>query len=777
MASCAGLSSDGADGVGGGASGSLDPQFVGPALTLNALFESPSVSSMLVVGDRLYIGGKFDSVGGETSESLAALDKTTGAVLDTYEIRDGSAQPGAVKALAAGTGSSFFVGGSFATVAGEAHPNLVHLDATGAVLNDGFSGGVPSGEVRAIELAGGNVYVGGGFAGQLRRYDAFGIIDADWKPVLDGSVDGLDVEGDRVYVVGTFDHIAGIERSGAGAVSTASNFALRGWNPAPAGVVTGFFTTVNAIHVTDSTAFIGGNFAFAGGEPRDSFAAVDLAAGTAKAPAISVGGSVRTISSAGGRLFVGGDFVSIEGVRRRRLAAIGADGRATAWNPGADGYVFALVASPDGQRLYAGGEFANIGGAPRARLAALSPSSDAALGFDPGPSGRVRSLAVAPDSATLYVGGDFATIGQGTPVAREYLAALDTTTGAVNAWDPNPDDLVFQLAQAPGGAPLYVYGSFDHIGSQAPQPERALFAALDPVSGAAGDLVLTHAGGPLQDFAPTSTGIYLAGGFNFVQGVQRFGFAQVGVDGALTGFAPTPTGDGYAIAPADGGTVIIGGAFNALQGSDHRRLAEVDPLTGAPTAWRPSLFESAFALHVDGRNLWVAGGGDEGFRPGGSLRRYIRPADPVTPPPPGGGAAPDTTAPRITAARLTRTRFAVGRKPTPLIAARRGTRVKLTLSERASLVLRVERQRPRRRVAGRCRPVTRRNAARRQCRRFVLAGTLRRADVAQQASIAFSGRLGRKALRRGPHRFSIVAVDAAGNRSARVRLAFRVLRG
>jgi hypothetical protein len=112
-----------------------------------------------------------------------------------------------------------------------------------------------------------------------------------------------------------------------------------------------------------------------------------------------VGGYVTTISATGAHIFVGGGFVSIEGVRRKRLAAIGADGRPTAWNPGADRYVMRLVASPDGQRLYAAGDFTNIGGAPRNLLAALSPSSDAALPFDPAPNVRVRDLVCRPTAA------------------------------------------------------------------------------------------------------------------------------------------------------------------------------------------------------------------------------------------------------------------------------------------------------------------------------------------------------------------------------------------
>ena len=43
-------------------------------------------------------------------------------------------------------------------------------------------------------------------------------------------------------------------------------------------------------------------------------------------------------------------------------------------------------------------------------------------------------------------------------------------------------------------------------------------------------------------------------------------------------------------------------------------------------------------------------------------------------------------------------------------------------------------------------------------------------------SIAFSGRIGRKALKPGSYRFRLVAIDAAGNKSADRLLKFRVVR-
>ncbi len=155
------------------------------------------------------------------------------------------------------------------------------------------------------------------------------------------------------------------------------------------------------------------------------------------------------------------------------------------------------------------------------------------------------------------------------------------------------------------------------------------------------------------------------------------------------------------------------------------------------------------------------------------------------PPTGAGGAGPppaaaDTLAPVLSKARLTRTRFRLGSRPT-LVAARagRGTVLLFTASEAARLTLRIERPGPGRRttVNGRrvCAPV-RRRPQRGACIAYRRDGTLTRRIAKGANRIALSGRIGRRALPRGPHRLTLVAIDAAGNRSRATRLAFRIVR-
>jgi hypothetical protein len=143
----------------------------------------------------------------------------------------------------------------------------------------------------------------------------------------------------------------------------------------------------------------------------------------------------------------------------------------------------------------------------------------------------------------------------------------------------------------------------------------------------------------------------------------------------------------------------------------------------------------------------------------------------------GGGPTPDTLAPTVSRVRLSRRTFAVGRARTPVAAKlRKGTTISYSLSEAAGVRFKIERTLPGRRSGGRCRKPTKRLSKHRRCTRYRTAGTLRRSGAAGANRLAFSGRIGRRALKRGPYRLTVAATDAAGNASKAKRAKFRILR-
>jgi streptogramin lyase len=145
----------------------------------------------------------------------------------------------------------------------------------------------------------------------------------------------------------------------------------------------------------------------------------------------------------------------------------------------------------------------------------------------------------------------------------------------------------------------------------------------------------------------------------------------------------------------------------------------------------------------------------------------------------GGGTVSDRTAPRfLRAPAFSPARFRVSGARTPVSAGvQRGTTLTYSLSEAAAVTITIARARSGRRVGGRCRRPTRANRGRPRCTRYVAAGTLRRAALQGANTLAFSGRIGRRALPAGSYRAALRARDAAGNRSPARTARFTVVSG
>lgn len=101
---------------------------------------------------------------------------------------------------------------------------------------------------------------------------------------------------------------------------------------------TGLATNLNP-NVTDANSFVGGTFATIGAgtpQPRGRIAALDSASGEAiatwQADVLDYG--VQSLALAGSSLYVGGNYTSIGGQNRNRLAALEIqNGTPTTWNP------------------------------------------------------------------------------------------------------------------------------------------------------------------------------------------------------------------------------------------------------------------------------------------------------------------------------------------------------------------------------------------------------------------------------------------------------------
>ncbi len=146
----------------------------------------------------------------------------------------------------------------------------------------------------------------------------------------------------------------------------------------------------------------------------------------------------------------------------------------------------------------------------------------------------------------------------------------------------------------------------------------------------------------------------------------------------------------------------------------------------------------------------------------------------------GNTGGSDTTAPGVSGYGVTNSPFVVGGSSTPTFgfAARhkKGTTFRYTLSEAATVRIVISQRRPGRRKGIRCvapRKTLRKKA---KCTMILRKGTLVRVSHQGTNSVAFSGRIGSKALTLGTYSATITATDAAKNTSAPKTISFTIVR-
>jgi hypothetical protein len=198
--------------------------------------------------------------------------------------------------------------------------------------------------------------------------------------------------------------------------------------------------------IIGDTVFAGGNFTHArpaGSAPgqnqvnRSYLLSYTLSTGVLNASfAPTLNGQVKTVvaSPDGSRIYVGGQFTTVNGVTRNRIAAFSTATGAliTTFAPSISYTVNALVAT--NTTVYAGGAFTAVGSTPRTRLAAFSATNGALLGWNPTADATVTTMVLTPSGSKVIVGGAFQNINAGSAYG---LAAVDATSGALLPWTAN----------------------------------------------------------------------------------------------------------------------------------------------------------------------------------------------------------------------------------------------------------------------------------------------------------------------------------------------------
>ncbi len=514
-----------------------------------------NVAAVARVGNTLYVGGSFNTVGPNSGGGVL-LDRQTGE-----PVAGNPRVAGAVKAVVPDGSGGWFIGGVFAGVGGVPHRNLAHV--------------LPGGEV------------------------------APWNPVVDGTVYALVLSGNQLYLGGSFTAVDGMARASLAAVDAESGQVLDWHADANAAVY--------ALTLGTRALYAGGDFSTMASVTRNSVAALDPSSGAVTSWNPDVGfegapGKVRALAVAGDTVYIGGDFISVGPQLRHRVASIDAlSGAATSWDPDASAPLDDIAGDPivealaiRGTSIFVGGYFDSIGGQARSGFAELDRVAGTVSNLQPIPS-AVDISALSVQDSTLFLCGGFTTIA-GQP--RRFCAELNLRTGLPTAFAPRPDEPVDVLAAS--GVGVYVGGGlFFSIGQQ--WRTRRGLAAFDLKTGAVRDWDPNPDGLFTGALLATHGKLYVGGYFSTLAGQVRYGLAAFDTTtGALTDWNPVANSVVGCLAVA-GDTLYVGGYFTTMSGQPRARLASFDLNTGALTSWNPSPDWDVYGMSISQGVVYIAG--------------------------------------------------------------------------------------------------------------------------------------------------------------------------
>jgi virginiamycin B lyase len=224
---------------------------------------------------------------------------------------------------------------------------------------------------------------------------------------------------------------------------------------------------------------------------------------------------------------------------------------------------------------------------------------------------------------------------------------------------------------------------------------------------------------------------------------------------AIDRFLPNGTRTRFPLPAGSGPNDIAAGPdgalwYTAYKGGRIGRITTSGAVTEYPIP-TPSSEPAGITTGADG-NLWFTESAS------GKIGRLV--PDPILP-------AADTVAPRFTAApKFQPPRFAVAGKGKGPKGVPKGTKLKLALSEAATVTATILQPRPGRKAGKRCVAPGKAKPGAKKCTRWVSKGRLTKPLGAGSGAVAFSGKLRGKPLAPGRYRASVVARDGAGNASA-----------
>lgn len=281
---------------------------------------------------KIIIGGDFTSFNGLTINRIARLNSD--GTIDT-SFNPGTGANGIIRTINMQTDGKIIIGGNFTSYNGTAIYRIARLNANGSLdtsFNSGVSG--PNADVLSILVQNdGKIIISGFFTSYngiqkngIIRLNVDGTIDSNFAVVqgANNSILAASLQGDsKIIIGGNFTSYNGTLRNKIARLNTDGTIDN---SFDPGGSVNYYVNTISIQN--NGKIIIGGNFSLFNGNSRNNIVRLNTNGTIDNTFNIGNGanGEVRTTSiQSDGKIIIGGDFTSYNGVGRNRIARINGD--------------------------------------------------------------------------------------------------------------------------------------------------------------------------------------------------------------------------------------------------------------------------------------------------------------------------------------------------------------------------------------------------------------------------------------------------------------------
>jgi uncharacterized delta-60 repeat protein len=589
------------------------------------------IATALQTNGKVIIGGNFDVVGGVRRKKVARLN-ADGSLDTAFTNGSGVDGNGIVETVAVQADGKVLIGGEFFSVNGTARSYFARLNTDGS-LDTSFTAQISDSVLSIIVQPDGKILIAGEFmqvngsfsSRRLARLNPDGTQDMSFVYSLwldlnpsamalqtdgrilvvannriarllpDGTFDGFNLGNaglsgfaqaldynsadGSILVGGNITSYNGVARSNLIKISSNAGLDVN-FNPVFTGTISG--GSISSIkRQPDGKILISGYFDTVNGVSRNGLARLnsDGTLDSSFAPALPFTGSVINLQlQPDNKIVVGGQFTTIAGASRNRIARLNANGTIDpnfSRKRGPNDSVFSIVPTPDGKILI-GGFFNSVDETPQggiARLAVnglLDPSFNSGSGFD----GAVGKIALQPDGK-MMVGGAFTTYN-GT--ARKNIARLNTDGTLDPSFDAGTGvDAIITDMEIQADGKVIICGLFFNVGGVAGRniarlnANGTLDATFNPGTGADFEV---------YDIELQSNGQILIGGnFDHYNGATRSSIARINSNGSLdTSFNASTQFDSaiLSLVSQPDGHIVVGGAFNTVNSAQRCHVARLN---------------------------------------------------------------------------------------------------------------------------------------------------------------------------------------------------------